>query len=136
MLISTTLRVQIAFLKYDFLIHGGPIYLHIKYRNFAQSPFNFGKSKYISNFCTAPLGLSADFPKSVVAEYRRSDENNELEFRRREKKSETDPRRLPPPPSSIPPIVMGHFFSPPTRSLSVHLFLTWIFAAELWLLHA
>ena len=26
--------------KYDFLAHGGPIYLPIKYRNFAQSPFN------------------------------------------------------------------------------------------------
>ena len=37
-LIFTILRVQIAF-KYDFLIHGGPIYLPIKYWNFAQSPF-------------------------------------------------------------------------------------------------
>ena len=26
-------------LKYDFLTHSGPIYLPIKYRNFAQSPF-------------------------------------------------------------------------------------------------
>ena len=26
-------------LKYNFLIHGGPIYLPIKYRNFAQRPF-------------------------------------------------------------------------------------------------
>ena len=33
MLISTTMQ--------DFLINGGPIYLPIKYRNFALSPFKY-----------------------------------------------------------------------------------------------
>jgi hypothetical protein len=37
MLISTTIRVQIAVLEYDFLIYGGPIYLPVKYQNKKES---------------------------------------------------------------------------------------------------
>ena len=32
-------------MKYDFQTHGGPIYLPIKYQNFAQSPFYEKKCK-------------------------------------------------------------------------------------------
>ena len=35
----------------DFPTPGGPIYLHTKYQNFAQSPFKLTDCKYIDRSC-------------------------------------------------------------------------------------
>ena len=55
--LSTSIRVQM----YDFLTHRGPIYLPIKYRNFAQSSFNVLNILY--NICYQ--GIYARRPEIV-----------------------------------------------------------------------